>query len=140
MLKPFILFIATTFLAGTFYSCTPKHDTTTRDLIAGDWSMTIVADDHNGNGVMDSIEIATGSITPSPTYTFVSSGSGYVTLLSNPKTDFTWELVDNTTMKITGTTPTSTPVTVTIDNLTATDMTLKNTAGGLTSWEVFKKK
>ncbi len=140
MLKPFILFVATAFVAGSFLSCKSKHDTSTRDLVAGDWSLTHSVRDDNGDGIMDSTEISLGVRTPSPTYTFVSNGSGYVTLLSNPQYNFTWELVDNTTIKITGSTPTSTPTTTTIDKLTATDMTLKETTSSLTSWGLFKKK
>ena len=140
MHKPLISLTIAAIVFITLFSCTPGHDTATRDLIAGDWKMTYNIDDYNTNGIIDSSEIAAGIISPGPVYTFVSSGSGYVTLFGVHSSDFSWELTDNTTMKIAGTATPSTVVTVKIENLTATDMTLKKTDSGLTSWEIFKKK
>lgn len=139
MILPLILAVS---IVGMNTSCKKNNTKTTKDYLTGKWKQTQTADDNNGNGVMDANEEFTD--TTNTYYTFNSDGTGTATtMFLSGVTSFpmTWSLLNNNTYVLVSIPAINTNnVSLHIDNINATNMTLKDTTGGIASWSVFVKQ
>ncbi|MCD6011067.1 MAG: hypothetical protein K0Q79_929 [Flavipsychrobacter sp.] len=130
-----IFTIGTIAAVGT--ACKKPKDNSTQNMITGTWKLTIEADDVNGNGVMDASEQMADTTNYLTVYN--AGGTGHTIANGVHEDGFTWA-VDGATLKLTDTALTTLTINLHIDNISASKMTLSNTFGGSTSWEVFEKQ
>lgn len=133
----------------TFVSC-KKTDDSPQGKLKGKWRVVKAGHDDNHNGLMDAAELITWPDSLSSILTFNSDATGNsVSNITGTSvtTNFTWSVINNNAdLKLVYTSgPSNGGVfTGTLQTLTGTDMTIKDTTSAsgtlITTWTFYKKQ
>jgi hypothetical protein len=129
-------------LLAAFLSCNQKSGSSVKDNIVGKWKVVKDATDLNGNGKIDANEEVTDTANADFLLIFDANGSFTITAAGIQVAEMTWTLEnDNTVVRTIDTSSGARDTTYQhIDNITATNMTLKDSSVVPVKWSVFVKQ
>ncbi len=130
-------------LVSFLFSCKKSESSSVQQNdLTGNWRITRIAIDSNGNGIIDNNELLAATFYDSThVYQFSSDGTGQVTSSGSNISSFSWALInDNTYLKL------YFPGSITgqaiqhLDTLSAEVMTLRDTSVTPVVWNLYTKQ
>ncbi|MDR3678948.1 MAG: hypothetical protein P4L41_03205 [Flavipsychrobacter sp.] len=122
-----------------FISCKKSSSGGVKGMLEARWKSEETGIDKNGNGILDSNEVThTDSLNNYRVFNSDGSGSDIGADLGNYPIPFQWAVsTDNTYLRIIDTT--NSAIIFHIDLISNSQLILKDTAGGIYTWNVYKK-
>ena len=143
MKKYFSILFCFSILVISIYSCKKSAPASVQQNdITGNWRITRIAIDSNGNGIIDNNELlAPTSYDSTHVYLFNSNGTGQVTSGGSITGTFSWSLLnDNTYLNLYFSGSATGQVVEHIDTLSAEVMTLRDTSVKPIVWNLYTKQ